>query len=198
VTAPHVGSSPRVRTRGAWAAALLLALGCHRTVMLPPAVAVATLSSSAAREWGTLRDSAQALARAGEHARADSLLSAFRDRYPGTPASSDALLWRGLLRADPASRVQSTRAAASDLEAYESGGTFNPFATQTPVIRRLLAQVDSLRLAVAAERNAASVLIPRDSLKPRDDEVLRLRAELEQARAELDRVRRRLAPRRRP
>jgi len=66
------------------------------------------------------------------------------------------------------------------------------------VIRRLLLQNDSLRVAVAAERISAAVLVPRDSLKPRDDEVVRLRAELEQTRAELDRVRRRLAPPRRP
>lgn len=180
------------------AALVLAALACR-----PPAPAAAPMAAEpfpaiAARTWATTREAAVELRRRGESAQADSLLTEFRTRFPGTPAATEALFQRALLRADPASRANAPRAAVSDLDAYEAGGELQPHHATSGVIRRLLLQNDSLRLAVAAERISAAVLVPRDSLKPRDDEVVKLRAELEQTRAELDRVRRRLAPRRRP
>jgi len=157
-----------------------------------------TLADIAARTWRGTRESVMDLQRRGAHEQADSLLGQFRARYPGTPASAEALLRRALLRADPATNARTWRGALSDFEAYESGGPLHPHVDEAVLFRRLLGQADSLRAASAQERAAASVLIPRDSLRPRDEEITRLRTELEQTRAELDRVRRRLAPRPRP
>ena len=180
-------------------AALLLAAQACRPPARPPVPVVAEpFHAIAARTWVTTHETVVELQRRGESAQADSVLTDFRTRFPGTPAATEALFWRALLRADPASRATAPRAAVSDFDAYEAGGEGQPHHATSRVIRRLLLQNDSLRVAVAAERISAAVLVPRDSLKPRDDEVVRLRAELEQTRAELDRVRRRLAPRRRP
>ena len=181
------------------AAVLLLCLGCRPArEVVTPAAPVESLSRTAAREWSTTRAAVREHASRAEHARADSLLGDFRARFPGTPSAVDALFWRGMLRADPANRAQSRRDASADLEAYESGGALHTHAEEAALVRRLLVQVDSLRASAVQERTAASVLIPRDSLKPREEEIVRLRAELDQMRAELERVRRRLAPPRRP
>jgi hypothetical protein len=177
-----------------WLAGLLLCLACRptRVAVAPPPVE--SLSDAAAREWATTRVTVRELSERAEHAQADSILGAFRAQYPGTPSAADALFWRGMLRADPSNRSQASREASADLLAYESGGALHQHAAEAALVRRLLLQVDSLRESVVRERAAASVLIPRDSLKPRDEELVRLRAELDQTRAELERVRRRLAP----
>ena len=156
---------------------------------------------SASREWTITRETTDALLRRGEHSQADSVLTAFRARFPGTPASSDALFQRALLRADPASRVHATRDAIADLRAYEAGGALQPNFVAAGVMRRVLGQIDSLRTVAGTVR--ATVVAPvtidyRDSLKVRDEELARLKLDIEQTRAELDRVRRRLAPPRRP
>lgn len=182
-----------------WMSVALLALGCRPTPeVVVPAPPPESLSRTAAREWSTTRASVRALVDRAEHAQADSMLGDFRARFPGTPSAVEALFWRGMVRADPINRAQSRRDASADLEAYESGGALYAHAEEAALVRRLLVQVDSLRASVLLERTAASVLIPRDSLRPRDEEIVRLRAELDQARAELERVRRRLAPPPRP
>ena len=182
-----------------WMVGVVLCLGCRpaREVVVPAAPAE-SMSRVAAREWATTRTAVRALVGRAEHAQADSMLGDFRARFPGTPSAIDALFWRGMLRADPMNRAQSRRDASADLEAYESGGELHTHADEAALVRRLLVQVDSLRASVVQERTAASVLIPRDSLRPRDEEIVRLRAELDLTRAELERVRRRLAPPPRP
>lgn len=188
---------PRTR-RLALAALAIAALACRPAARPPAPVEAEPFQAIAARMWTTTRETALEMQRRGETAQADSLLTEFRAQFPGTPSATEALFWRALLRADPGSRSYAPRAAISDLDAYEAGGDRHPYHAQVGVIRRLLAQGDSLRRAIATERMSSSLLIPRDSLKPRDEELARVRAELEQTRAELDRVRRRLAPPRRP
>ena len=191
---------PAIRMRPTlWMGLALLCLACRpaREVAVR-AAPVESMSRTATREWATTRATVRELAGRAEHTRADSLLGDFRARYPGTPSAVDALFWRGMLRADPMNRAQSRRDASADLEAYESGGALHGHAEEAALVRRLLVQVDSLRASVLQERTAASVLIPRDSLKPREEEIVRLRTELDQTRTELERVRRRLAPPPRP
>jgi hypothetical protein len=62
---------------------------------------------------------------------------------------------------------------------------------------RLASLLDSLRAAAGAPRGALpSATLLRDSIKVRDDSIARLQKELEQTTAELERIRKRLAPRR--
>lgn len=180
-------------------ATLALTAGACRRAAPPPApVVVESPHAVAERAWASTRDSVTAMQQRGEAAPADSLLTEFRAHFAGTPAATAALFWRALLRADPANALNAPRAADADLAAYQAVEDAPPLHVPAGIVRRLLAQNDSLRQVVGATRAAAALLIPRDSLKPRDEEIARLRTELEQARAELDRVRRRLAPPRRP
>jgi hypothetical protein len=179
-------------------ATLALLAACRRPAPPPAPVVVESLQAVADRMWATTRDAVVLMQRRGEAAQADSLLTEFRSQYAGTPAATDALFWRAMLRADPASTISSTRAAQADLAAYQASEEAPPLHVPAGVVRRLLVQNDSLRQVVSTTRAAAALLVPRDSLKPRDEEIARLRSELEQSRAELERVRRRLAPPRRP
>jgi hypothetical protein len=95
------------------------------------------------------------------------------------------------------------RAAALPLlDAYRSTDPPRAHAFEAALVRALVAQQDSLRAALAPERAPVPVsaapaarpaLVPRDSLRVRDEEILRLRTEAAAAQAELARVRRRLA-----
>jgi hypothetical protein len=142
----------------------------------------------------------------GRYASADSALTAFRLRWPGTIAAAEVLYWRGLLRLDPVNPATSTRDGLADLEAYRSGGPLHARSLEAHVLRRLVRQADSLRAASAYERSAAATspvaaspaaALPsawRDTVRTRDEEIARMRAELETSQAELERLRRRLKP----
>lgn len=175
---------------------MLGAAGCRsaRPPLPPPPP---TPEQVAAADWDTTRVAVLAAAEAGRHAAADSLLGAFRDRRTGTTASAEAAFWRALVLADPGNARPAPEQAVPLLEAYEAGGGPQPRLVEARVVRRLVQEADSLRAALAAQRTttgAARVgLVPRDSLRARDDELARLREALEETRAELERVRRRLA-----
>ncbi|HZF68831.1 MAG TPA: hypothetical protein VEZ47_12390, partial [Gemmatirosa sp.] len=137
------------------AAALVAALGaCARREPLP---VVAPLpepptSEGAADSLPTLLAEVRGDLEAGRYARADSALSAFRLRWPGTIAAAEVLYWRGLLRLDPVNPATSTRDGLADLEAYRSGGPRHARSLEAQVLRRLVRQADSLRAASAYER----------------------------------------------
>lgn len=199
-----IASAPARRT--ALAAFLLLgtSAGCARIQAMrghaPAPEPAAASAPRPASEWpGTLR-AAQAAARTNDFARADSLLRAFSERHTGSAESAEAAYWRGLLFLDPASPGSSTRLALTELEAYRAGGNIQPRFTEATTLRRLALHLDSLRAALSTARTAAATLaaagtgmIARDSVRTRDEELARLRTELDQTKAELDRIRRRLA-----
>jgi outer membrane protein assembly factor BamD (BamD/ComL family) len=152
---------------------------------------------------GALAAGRAALA-ARSFARADSVFAAFVQTHPGTPAAIEAGYWRAVVALDPLNATSSTAAALAALDAYAAADPARPHAEEAAALRGLAGLVDSLRLALGYERSAAAAgaaaaaaaraaLVPRDTLRARDDELARLRAELEAVRAELGRVRRRLA-----
>ncbi len=202
-------SAPRRRALCAAACAAVLvsgatldACGALRRGHAPPAVEPVEPVDPVATAWAGARDSARAALATGRAAYADSLLSAFRDRYVGMPQSADALYWRALARLDLPTPGAGVHPAIADLDAYRALAAPEHRAEAT-ALRRALMQLDSARSAfVAAERPTApsrTALVPRDSLRARDEELQRARADAAAARAELDRVRRRLmAPARRP
>ncbi len=160
-----------------------------------------------AAAWDVTLDSARAAITSRRPAHADSVLSAFRDRYAGMPQSAEALYWRALARLDlPAVIPVGVQAALADLDAYRATAAPAHLAEAT-VLRRALTQLDSARMTAAtavtsAERpqpNVRATLLLRDTLRVREEELQRARADAAAAQAELDRVRRRLAvPGRRP
>lgn len=159
-----------------------------------------------AAAWGVTLDSARVAITRGRPAHADSVLSAFRDRYTGMPQSAEALYWRALARLDLPAMTAGVKAAIADLDAYRATAAPAHLAEAT-VLRRALTQLDSARVATAAvptsaerpQPNGRITLLLRDTLRVRDEELQRARADAAAAQAELDRVRRRLAaPGRRP
>lgn len=185
----------------------LAAAGCASPppiVSLPPRPAPTTDAAHA--EWPREFAIAQAAALRLEFVAADSVLRAFSTRFPGTPQSSDAVFWRAVFRLDPAAAAgDSTRDGIRDavaaFDAYLAGGPAQPRFAEAASLRRIAGQVDSLR-AQPSPRAPVPAVPPtpasadRDSLRVRDEEITRLRQELQETRAELERIRRRLAPRR--
>ena len=188
------------------AGAVLLALApsvtagaCTRLRHEPPPRVAVSPSSLAAGDWPAARDSARQAILRRDFARADSQLRAFAARYPGTDAAAETGYWRALLRLDPAaeglvSRDQ-VREARAELDAYIAGGPRRSSFAEATVLRRLAGHLDSLHSTADAVRAMIGTPASRDSARARDEELARLRAELDQTKAELDRIRRRVSPR---
>jgi hypothetical protein len=122
----------------------------------------------------------------GRFGTADSILAAFERSEPESPDVKESAFWRALLRADPHNPAFSPSDARSALEGYRatSGARHRVEAT---VMLRMLALSDSLRTAQAAQRSTAE-----SRERARDEELQRLRDELQRTQAELDRIKRRL------
>jgi hypothetical protein len=122
----------------------------------------------------------------GQFAAADSILVAFDRSEPDSPDASESAFWRAMLRADPRNPAFAPAEARAALEAYLASP--NPRRqTEASVMLRMLALSDSLRAAQAAHRTAADA---RD--RAREEEMQKLRDDLQRTQAELDRIKRRL------
>jgi hypothetical protein len=154
--------------------------------------------------WPAARDGARAALSARDFARAEAALIAFATRYPQTRAAAEARYWWALVRLHPANRAADVAPALAVLDASRIGDPSGRHAAEAALLRALVAQQDSLRLALSLERAAAAAaagaaqtaragFVPRDSLRVRDEELARVRAEAAEAQAELERVRRRIA-----
>jgi hypothetical protein len=171
-----------------------------RTAARPPV----TPTAEADAAWPATRDAARAALFARDFARAEAALDAFAARHPQTRAAAEARYWWALVRLQPGNRAADVGPALAVLEAYRIGDPLAPRAVEASLLRALVAQQDSLRLALSLERAAAAAaagaaqtaraaFVPRDSLRARDEELARVRAEAAEAQAELERVRRRIA-----
>lgn len=138
-----------------------------------------------------------------DFARADRALASFVARFPSSSAATEAAYWQALVHLDPGNRAANPATAAAALDAYRSTDPPRTHTIEADVLRALMVQLDSVRLELVLERTAAAAAansaagaraayVPRDSLRARDEELARVRAEAATAQAELDRVRRRL------
>jgi hypothetical protein len=204
--------SPRTRPRivGRLALAASLALGGCRLFgrPTPPAPPPET---AAAAEWPYALRGALNAALVRDFPRADSVLRAFSAKFPGTPPAAETVFYRALFRLDPATEsttepLPRIREARTGLDAYVAGGPTLPRYVEAVLLRRLAGHLDSLHATfevlsrgvtatpgVLVSPGALAVTL-RDTVRARDEEIIRLRSELEQSRAELDRIRRRLTP----
>lgn len=202
------GLTPRSRARfGSTIIGCLLAISAscarlHPAPQGPP---------PASRAWPPTLAIAQAYAARGEFAVADSSLSAFAGRYPGTSEALESAYWRAVYRLDPSNRDLSIESAIASLDSYLADTRPHQHTAEARTLRRVAGELDRLnRLAGNAlaqqirDVNAAptarvSTSEPRpDAAKPApdtaaQDEIKRLKEELAKANAELERIRRRLA-----
>lgn len=161
--------------------------------------------------WSAAWGEARADVAAGSYAAADSVLRAFGEQYPGTPAATESLYWRALYALDPANGTVMPATAQSLLTAYVAAPHHEPHAADVDVLRRTadaLAEVrqqaeqaaseaDSVRTQADSAKRAARAGVTRGRTK--DEEIARLRdeldkalTELDQANQELDRIKKRL------
>jgi len=176
-----------VRQLAVW---LLVLASCrHPRPAAPPAAAdtVAIPALPVESPWvGTLA-AVQTAVDSGRFAAADSMLTAFERAEPDSPDANESAFWRAMLRADPRNPDFAPNDARRSIEAYLATPNGRR-RTEASVMLRMLALSDSLRAAQAAQRSAADA---RDRV--RDEEVQKLRDDLQRTQAELDRIKRRLA-----
>lgn len=180
----------------AWAAAALAA-GC---------AARPKPRTGPSPEWIAALSAAELEATAGRFGAADSVLASFAAAHSASPDTLDALFWRAMYLADPANRADSAATAAiSFVERYLNAQAPQPRRYEAEVIRRVVAlrnapprvRVDTVTVVDSSAARAAAAareLEARDKL--REEELQRLRDSLARTTAELDRIRRRLAPQR--
>lgn len=190
---PVSGSAVRGRACHRTAAALLISLvvtgGCVRQPPppLPPPV---ELPVPEIDPWPGILAQAQRLVEAGDYDAADRVLARYALEHQGSPEGAEADFWRALFKVDPFNRGVTTRMKLAALDTYLHGGPSMPRYMEVLILRRLVETIDSTRAVVAAVQDSAQA---RSSA--RDEEVRRISEELDKAVAELERIRRRLAPR---
>lgn len=172
-----------------FAVVLLVLAGCrqHRQAAPPPVVEQVTVPSLPPESpWvGTLA-AAQAAADVGQFATADSILAAFERSEPDSPDANESSFWRAMLRADPRNPAFAPAEARAALDSYLATPTPRR-RTEAAVMLRMLALSDSIRTLHTAQRSAAEA---RD--RAHDEEIQKLRDDLQKTQAELDRIKRRL------
>jgi len=177
-----------VNVRQLTAGLLVLASCQHRRPAAPPPVVdtVAVPSPPPEAPWTRTMAAVQAAADSGQFATADSILTAFEHVDAGSGDASESAFWRAMLRADPRNPAFEPAEARRGIEAYLAAP--NPRRrTEAGVMLRMLDLADSLRAVQAAQRSSAEA---RD--RARDEEVQKLRDDLQRTQAELDRIKKRL------
>lgn len=170
-------------------AALVLVTGCPRpsrpVVAPPPRPSV---------EWPAVLGDAQRSWQAGRFDDAERALTTFSDQYSGSREAGEVLYWRAVIQLDPQNTDGSTKAAAQALDAYLALDSIQ-HREEAAALRRVASLITSLSADVQASKAAPLPAPPPPALlKEKDDEITRLRDSLTKTSAELERVRKRLAP----
>ena len=163
-------------TLAAVAALSLGAAGCvHKPAFMRPA---------AERDWPAAYLEAQGAADRGAYGEADKALAEFAASHANSPQALESGYWRAVYKLDPANKDASTKDAIAGLDRYltNPSGTHRGEAT---TLRRIAAQLQSLDRALNTPKT--------DDSATRDEEVKKLRDELQATKDELDRIKRRLA-----
>jgi hypothetical protein len=172
-------------------AGLLVLASCHhprRPAARPPAAAdtVAVPSPPPEPPWARTVAAVRAAADSGRFSTADSILAAFDRSHPESPDVTESAFWRAMLRADPRNPAFEADSARRGIEAYLASP--NPRRrTEAGVMLKMLELSDSLRAAQATQRSSAEA---RDHAQ--EEEIQKLRDDLQRTQAELDRIKRRL------
>ena len=145
-------------------------------------------------EWPAVLGDAQRAWQAGRFDDAERALTTFSEQYAGSREAGEVLYWRGVLQLDPQNTDGSTKAATQSLDAYLALDSIQ-HREEAALLRRVAGLVTSLSADVQASKAAPLPAPPPPALlKEKDDEIARLRDSLTKTAAELERVRKRLAP----
>ena len=175
-------------SRSAACAAIIVALtacGTGQTRLAEPVPAGRT-------EWTSWLLQASQEAAAGHYSVADKLLADYSLRFPASAEAAEAMYWRALYKMDPANATTAPRDAGVLLDGYLASGAA-AHRTESQTLRRVANALDARATAAAAPGSVKIEVVKADE-KARDDEMQRLKDELARANAELERIKRRLAP----
>lgn len=174
---------------------LLVGLGaaCRQAppVVTPPTPAPVAISlpDSSLSEWPTTLAAALRAAEAGRYEDADQQLLQYGIRHAGTKEGTESDFWRAVIKADPNNTAPEPRERMALFDAYIAAGTDTPHYLEAVVFRRLLEVAESSRAAIASLRSANEA-----RQRTREDEIRKLSDDLDRTMAELDRIKKRLAP----
>jgi hypothetical protein len=168
------------------------------------------LGGSIEDTWGDAETTAQIDAANGRFAAADSVLAGYALRHPGTLEALETAYWRGVYALDPENQTGSLTDAMASLDGYLADTRPRQHVVEAMTLRRIAAELQELHHAATAaasearEANkdaanakaaAAADTKPSEPAVSGDAaEIKRLREELAKANAELERIKKRLAP----
>ena len=144
----------------------------------------AFLRPAAEREWPAAYLAAQTAADRGAYTNADKTLADFATAHPNSAQAAESGYWRAVYKLDPANKEANTREAMAGLEKYLSLPNVTHRGEAT-TLRRIATQLLSLDRALNQK--------PDEATAARDEEVKKLRDELQSTKEELERIKRRLA-----
>jgi hypothetical protein len=147
--------------------------------------------TTASAAWPSILVTAQTEVDRGRHADADRTLRQFAAEYPRTPEAIESTYWRAVFMLDPGNNSATVRDATQLLDRYL--GTEGPLAhrTEATVLQRIARQLAAPRDVAPAVTSAPA---PRPADPAREAEIKALKDELEQTKAELERIKKRVAP----
>lgn len=170
-------------------AALIVATACVRAPREPALVPAGDLPTALAE--------AATAAQMRRYVRADSVLAAYMRAQWGAPGAREAAYWRAVYQLDPQNPDGTAQAAIPLLELYLAPAEPGHHTAAAQALRGLALRQDSLRLALLeASTTPDSLARRRAEPAPRaeelEKEVARLKEQLAQTTAELERVKRRV------
>lgn len=170
----------------------LLCMGCQRAVVPAPVVAPAPVLVALPpplSEWPTTLSAAQGAAEAGQFEEADRILLRYGLQYQGTPEGAESDFWRAVFKADPTNAGPTERERIALFDAYLTAGSSAPRHLEAMVFRRLLETLTASSGALTEFRSSAD-----SRQRSREDDIKKLSEDLDRAMAELERIKKRLAP----
>lgn len=150
--------------------------------------------------WAVALDSAQRLAADSQYDSADSLLAAFSRNEPGSTGAHEAIFWHGVILLESANSRARLLDAATAFDGYLASSDSLPHRAEAQVLRRTTHLLDSLSQSRSMDSvPAMHLVVADDSSKTsvREQELARtikmLQDSLNNATAELDRIKKRLS-----
>jgi hypothetical protein len=153
---------------------------------------------AAGREWPEALRHSLRFAATGDYGSADTALTNFARAHAGTLEADEAEYWRAVLQLDPGNRAGSARDALGSLDAYLASTQPIHHRTEAATMRSLLARRQALERSLDEARASAASATAAVEARERaqSGELQQLRDSLQQASAELERIKKRLSARR--
>lgn len=149
-------------------------------------------------QWDATLAAARLAADSGKYDAADQTLADFIAAHNGSHEATEAIFWRGVYKVDPDNKNGSLSAGISSLDVYLASDSAIWHTSVAKVLRRTAALAQSLKLAASSPQQTATPVastptVDKDAMKSRDEEIASLREQLGKAKAELERIKKRLA-----